>query len=105
VSHACPTCGCPLIQSVECPTCALPTARRVPRLGRAAAALLGLGLVACDGNKDAVALYGVPITTDADGDGYTIDVDCNDDDSTVHPDAVETPGDTIDSNCDGEDDT
>jgi hypothetical protein len=33
------------------------------------------------------------------------DTDCNDQDDTVNPDAAETTGDTIDSNCNGEDDS
>lgn len=43
---------------------------------------------------------------DADGDGWTVAAgDCDDDDETIHPDATETPGDEIDSNCDDADDT
>ena len=36
------------------------------------------------------------LTTDADGDGYTSDVDCNDNNADIHPGADET--------CDGQDD-
>ncbi|MEE2751655.1 MAG: putative metal-binding motif-containing protein [Myxococcota bacterium] len=54
-------------------------------------------------------LYGVPDTgmyTDQDGDGYTeADGDCDDSDASIHPGAQETPGDGVDSNCDGNDDT
>ena len=38
---------------------------------------------------------------DADGDGYTADVDCDDDDADVHPDADEVCNGE-DDNCDGE---
>ncbi|RMD96217.1 MAG: hypothetical protein D6812_17515, partial [Deltaproteobacteria bacterium] len=38
--------------------------------------------------------------TDRDGDGFTQDVDCNDDDPNVNPDADDAPGGS-DDNCDG----
>lgn len=37
---------------------------------------------------------------DADGDGYTADVDCDDTNPDVHPGAVEVPGDGLDNDCD-----
>ena len=37
---------------------------------------------------------------DNDGDGYTDDVDCADDDETINPSASETC-DGVDNNCDG----
>jgi hypothetical protein len=54
------------------------------------------------------ALYGVPDTgqfEDKDGDGFSrAEGDCNDEDDQVYPGAPETAGDTVDSNCDGDDD-
>jgi predicted outer membrane repeat protein len=44
-----------------------------------------------------------PATTDADADGYTADVDCDDNDDTVHPGASDTCDDGVDQDCDGVD--
>jgi hypothetical protein len=53
--------------------------------------------------------YGVPDTgmyVDNDGDGYSeAEGDCDDTNADIYPGAPETPGDGVDSNCDGNDDT
>ena len=75
--------------------------KRIP-VDLVAAALLGL--TACDKPPDAEPAYGVMLV-DNDEDGYEQDVDCDDEDPDRHPDAEETPGDGIDSNCNEDDDT
>ena len=78
-----------------------------------AVVLLGLVLAGCGTSQ---ALYGVVVTDrggdtsgqDRDGDGFVGEDgggdDCDDDNEDVNPDAAETPGHGLDSNCDGEDD-
>lgn len=67
----------------------------------------GMGGMGGDSTGSAAA-YGVP-ATDADQDGYFDQNfggdDCDDTNAQIHPGAVETAGDGVDSNCDGQDDT
>ena len=108
--HSCARCGAYVLSdATPCPSCgAAPSPTRLT----AAVALMGLALVGC-GDKDGgdsgpVALYGVPDTgyIDNDGDGVAVrDGDCADDDAAINPNATETAGDGVDSNCDGGDDT
>jgi len=70
---------------------------------------LSIGATGCT-DKDELfePAYGVAETgfEDLDGDGYSsAEGDCDDEDENIHPEAEETPGDGVDSNCDGEDDT
>jgi hypothetical protein len=42
-----------------------------------------------------------PQAVDADGDGFTAAVDCDDTNDTIYPGAVEVLGDGLDNDCDG----
>lgn len=70
---------------------------------RAASALAWLGLlllVGC-GNSGSVTVSDTP--TDADRDGYSTAVDCDDTNASIHPGAAETCDDGIDQDCSGND--
>ena len=57
-------------------------------------------------NDSQLAFAGLPGDSDIDGDGFTPNQgDCNENDSTINPGALDILGDGIDQNCDGADGT
>ncbi|MFT4978235.1 MAG: hypothetical protein ACI8S6_004143, partial [Myxococcota bacterium] len=69
-------------------------------MSRLPSLLLSLSLLAaCDPKEDDSGSGPV----DADGDGFDVGTDCDDDDSAINPDAAEAC-DGVDNNCDGDTD-
>jgi len=71
-----------------------------------------LALLACNNigkSNDSVDTMKPVVGCDEDGDGYEAVAsggdDCDDSNAAINPGASETAGDTVDSNCDGADDT
>ncbi len=54
---------------------------------------------ASEETADSAGDSGVAAPVDVDRDGYTSDVDCDDDDPKVHPGAAEVPYDGVDNDC------
>ena len=107
--RGCPVCSTPARAGGACPGCGA----AIPARSVVLPVLLGLALAGCDEAKlvdtsTMIAMYGT-VAGDNDGDGYPSSEaggsDCDDADETIHPEAEETAGDGVDSNCDGADDT
>ncbi|MEK7703865.1 MAG: MopE-related protein [Myxococcota bacterium] len=65
---------------------------------------LCLGLLLLAGcSSGTVEPGGSALTVDADHDGYTTQLDCDDDDAAVHPGSTEVCGDSVDQDCAGGD--
>lgn len=56
-----------------------------------------------DGSRSHIGAYGGPFTPtgDQDGDGWSDDIDCDDDAVDIHPGATEVWYDDVDDDCDG----
>jgi len=86
--------------STRRPTAARGPVRRLIRWGLS----VGLCLWTAVGCSTGTVGGGQAVTPiDADHDGYTTEIDCNDGDSTINPGATEVCGDGIDQDCSGSD--
>ncbi|MEZ4313116.1 MAG: putative metal-binding motif-containing protein [Polyangiaceae bacterium] len=105
----------------SCPHCGETVARKAAPAAKGRAGLVGTIATAAAGGLMSLTLmacYGIAYTcenqVDKDGDGFftstdpncdipSFELDCNDDDANIHPDAPDTVGDGVDQNCDGVD--
>lgn len=74
--------------------------------GSAPLTTAGSASATCDGTTacvDDTLIADEALLADIDADGYTADVDCDDEDAAIHPDAVDYTNDEIDQNCSGAD--
>jgi hypothetical protein len=56
--------------------------------------------LSCEADEVCVQGACIPADTDADSDGWSVAVDCDDGDAQVHPEALETCNE-VDDDCDG----
>lgn len=68
-----------------------------------AAAVLADGNGGRTGDQVILATMNMPVNIvgDADNDGFNSDLDCDDTDAAINPDADEIPNNDVDENCDG----
>lgn len=107
--RACPRCGRHhRVDEARCPFCGRTTGSPIARASTTVmAGLSAFVLMACYGAppSDTLDTMDTNTPTDVDGDGFFSDVDCDDADFDVNPDATEDCGDGVDNDCDGNTDT
>jgi hypothetical protein len=83
--------------------CDSASGRQYPSLG-AGSHTFDVKAVDAAGNEDpSPASRTWTVLVDADGDGFFSNTDCNDSNPSIHPGAVDTPGDGTDQDCSGAD--